>query len=74
MKNPRPKNETCETCVYWQHAGATKAGDDGECRCDPPLLFDDGDTGWPRVYARMWCGNYNNDWHNRYRKDSPEEE
>lgn len=73
MKNPRPVDETCETCVYWQIINAEKKSKAGECRVDPPVLFDDGETGWPRTSTFNWCGVYNNDWHNRFRKDSPEE-
>ena len=62
----RPADATCENCCYWNKM----LTESGECRYDPPALFDDGETRWPTTNAADWCGHYNNDWDNTEPKEA----
>lgn len=63
MMAPRPETATCQTCCYWKPD--ENNGSTGQCRRDPPVVFEDDISNWPPTEATDWCGHYNDDWDER---------
>jgi len=50
-----PPAATCENCRFWRTRGGHHPP---ECRKHPPTTQDNGDSTWPTVTPRDWCGEH----------------
>lgn len=50
-----PPVATCENCRFWRTRGGSHPP---ECRKHPPVTVDNGDSVWPAVTKRDWCGEH----------------